>query len=114
MIPGGGRPRDYSAKAVLEARYEFARYKGRRHDLQNLPDQLLASPPNRIVQYAYKGEVINYILDKAFIELPLKIEHLEAIEQCFAQRGHRETFLAFIERDYRSYELKYLQPQLIE
>lgn len=114
MIPGGNKPEEYYAKAVHEARYEFAKFKGRRHDLLNLPDQLLASPPNRIIQYAYKDEVINYILDKAFIELPLKIEHLEAIEQCFAQRDHRETFLAFIERDYRSYELKYLQPQLIE
>lgn len=53
-------------------------------------------------------------MDKAFVELPLKVEHLEAIEQCFAQREHRDTFLAFIERDYRSYELQYLQPQQIE
>lgn len=66
------------------------------------------------MQYTYKEEVINYILDKAFVELPLKVEHLEAIEQCFSQREHRETFLTFIERDYKSYELNYLQPQQIE
>lgn len=77
-------PDEYDPKAIQSAKYEFAKYKGRRHNLLNLPEQLLASPPNRIIQYAYKDEVINYILDKAFIELPLKIEHLEAIEQCFS------------------------------
>ena len=80
VIPLGAGSRDYRADAVLDARYEFAKYKGRRYDLHNLTEQLLASPPNRIIQYTYKEEVINYILDKAFVELPLKVEHVEAIE----------------------------------
>ena len=49
VIPFGTTSEDYNAKAVYDARYEFAKFQGRRHDLMNLPEQLLASPPNRII-----------------------------------------------------------------
>ena len=47
---------------------------GKRYDLEKLPERLLVSPPPRIGQHIFKDEVINYVLDKAFLEQPLKSE----------------------------------------
>lgn len=46
----------------------------------NLHARLLESPPMRISQYKHKDEVINYVLDKAFIEMPIKEELLISMQ----------------------------------
>jgi len=42
--------------------------------MSHLNERLLVSPPFNLVQHRYKDEVINFIINKAFIELPLKEE----------------------------------------
>lgn len=66
-------------------------------------------PPHRLVQHVYKDEVINYILDKAFINLPLKVDHVEALQQLFVKSELRDSFLKFLESDYKAYELNCLE-----
>ena len=46
----------------------------------NLHARLLESPPMRIGQYKHKDEIINYVLDKAFIEMPIKEELLISMQ----------------------------------
>jgi len=52
----------------------MAKYIGKRYDLEKMPERFLVSPPPRIAQHIFKDEVINYVLDKAFLEQPLKAE----------------------------------------
>lgn len=108
------RAASYDPNCVRQCRYEVAKFQGKRFNLEKLSERLLVSPPNRIIQHAYKDEVINYILDKAFVERPLTSEHVEALEQCFVASENREILLKLIESDYRAYELSYLRPQMIE
>lgn len=51
-----------------DAKYDFASYKHRRYDLKNLNSDLLMDPPVRLRDHKNPKEVINYILDKAFVE----------------------------------------------
>lgn len=66
--------KDYNSEAIKETKYEMAKYIGKRYDLEKMPERLLVSPPPRIAQHIFKDEVINYVLDKAFLEQPLKAE----------------------------------------
>ena len=68
------------------------------------------SPPAKLSQYQYKDEVINFILDKSFIELPIKQEILKASQQCLVKADNRELLLKSLEHDYKSYGLDYASP----
>jgi hypothetical protein len=75
--------KDFEA-AKKQSKYELAKFKGKRYDMSNLHARLLECPPHSISQYRYKEEVLNYVLDKAFIEMPIKEEFLMATQQCLA------------------------------
>ena len=47
--------------------------------MSNINAKLLAEPPVALNQHVYKDEVINFVLDKALVELPLKPEYVQAI-----------------------------------
>jgi hypothetical protein len=105
---------EYIKDCVGSAFYDVAKFKPQRYDLENLSDRLLVPPPHRLIQHVYKDEIINYVLDKAFINLPLKVEHVEALQQLFVKSDLRESFLKLLESDYKSYELNYLEQQMVE
>lgn len=71
------------------SKYEFAKFNGKRYDLTQLSKKLLVEPPMHIAQHIFKDEVINFVLDKAFLELPLKSECLQAMSQCFLKAENR-------------------------
>lgn len=76
---------------------------GKRYDLEKLPERLLVSPPPRIGQHIFKDEVINYVLDKAFLEQPLKAELVLSMELIFAKADLRDIFVSLMEKDYKAY-----------
>jgi hypothetical protein len=88
----------------------LAKFKGKRFDMGNLHARLLESPPMRIGQYKHKDEIINYVLDKAFVEMPIKEELLISMQQCLANKENREYLLRLLENDYKGYGLSYLKP----
>ena len=51
-----------------DAKYDFAGYVHRRYDLKNLNNELILDPPVRLRDHKNPKEIINYILDKAFVE----------------------------------------------
>ena len=69
-------PKMRSLRNYALAKYEFAKFNGRRYDLSNINAKLLAEPPVTLNQHVYKDEIINFVLDKAFVELPLKPEYV--------------------------------------
>lgn len=93
----------YDPECLKNAQYEFAKFNSKRFDFENLNERLIVSPPHSIMQHVYKDEIINYVLDKAFIELPLKVEHIEAIGAVLTKQEFREVFLQMLESDYKSY-----------
>lgn len=51
-----------------DANYDFAEYVHRRYDLKSLSDELILDPPQRLKDHKNPKEVINFILDKAFVQ----------------------------------------------
>lgn len=74
----------------------------------------MCEPPSHLIQYPYKDEIINYILDQAFIEVPLKQDLLDTAAQLFTVRECRHTFVASLEHDYKAYQLDYMNQHEIE
>ena len=112
---------------VLKSSYQFTEFNGKRFNLGNLNDKLLSPPPQFIQQHKYKDEVINYVLNRAFMELPLKIEHMSSLKQFFGANSqildpdqikhradNREALVTLLSNDYREYGLSYMSPQMIE
>ena len=62
----------------INSKYEFTKFNGKRFDLDNLKKNLLVPPPATLNQYEFKEEIINFILDKSFIEIPLKGDLIKA------------------------------------
>ena len=109
VLPFLNEDGEYIKDCVGSAFYDVAKFKPQRYDLENLSDRLLVPPPHRLIQHVYKDEIINYVLDKAFINLPLKVEHVEALQQLFVKSDLRESFLKLLESDYKAYELNHLE-----
>lgn len=63
--------------------YSFSSFKGRKYDLENISHKLLSEPPNKLVEHVHKDEVINFILDKAFVMVPLKHDFLSVLASSF-------------------------------
>ena len=61
----------------------------------------------RIIDYKYKDETINFILDKCFTQVNIKSESLDAMHNCFTQSEYRDFFLQMLEKDYQSYGLSH-------
>lgn len=114
ILPFMSEDNEYVKDCVGQAYYEVAKFKHQRFDIDNLNDRLLVPPPHRLAQHVYKDEVINYVLDKSFINLPLKIDHVEALQQLFMKSELRDSFLKFLETDYKAYELNHLEQQMVE
>jgi hypothetical protein len=57
---------------IEEATYSFAEYQPKRYNIGRLPDNdpnhLIALPPFRLTDYEHKEEIVNFLLDKAFIK----------------------------------------------
>jgi hypothetical protein len=51
-----------------EAKYVFANYAFKRYNLKNLSAELIKGPPVHLRDHKNSREVLNYILDKAFVE----------------------------------------------
>jgi hypothetical protein len=62
-----------------DAKYDFAGYIHRRYDLKNLNNELILDPPVRLRDHKNPKEIINYILDKAFVEQRLSDDYIETI-----------------------------------
>ena len=74
---------------------------------------MLSEPPKDLLSYNNQNEVVNYILDKAFVEYQLTDEHVYTIQNLFQNSLRREHLLTLLENDYQSYQLDYLQPHYI-
>lgn len=79
------------------SRYQAVKFQYKRINLETLSEKLLSLPPLRIMQHAYKDEIINHVLDKAFVDAPLHQDYIEAIDQCFMKYDNRDIFLKFLE-----------------
>lgn len=75
------------------------------------PDHLVSQPPFRLQDYEYKEELINYVLDKAFIPQYLSNEQVSVMIELFKELVHRETFLGFMDKDYEHLKLSFKRPE---
>jgi len=95
--------------------YEFAEYKPKRFPINELPDKdethIINHPPFRLQDYEFKDEVINYVLDKAFIMQYLSNEQVSVMIELFKENIHRETFLNFMDKDYDHLKLSFKRPE---
>ena len=94
--------------------YDFAAYVPRRYNLENIDENLLLEPPLALKDHKNQNEVINYVLDKSFVEQRLSDDHIETIVQSFAKAENRDIFLGCLESDYKSYQLDFRQPSEIK
>ena len=98
-----------------KAAYAFAPYKHQRYDLDSLDSQspLLVVPPATLCEYANQQEVLNYILDKAFVQQPLYNDIISSAQSLFKDSKHRDAFIKLVEIDYQSYQLDWRQPEQV-
>ena len=68
------------------------------------------APPTKLSEHGDKKELINFILDKAFLPQNLNSEYVETAKEIFKTEAHRIQFLSFMEDDYTSYGLSHLVP----
>ena len=61
---------------LSNSKYQFAPFNAKRYDISNLNPRLLCEPPLQLAQHMYKEEVINYVLDKAFIAQQIKNDYV--------------------------------------
>ena len=71
---------------------------------------MLAEPPETLLDHKDKKELINYLLDKAFLQQTINIEYIESAKELFKIQENREMFLTLLEADYKSFGLNYLEP----
>ena len=85
-----------------KCQYEFAEYQPRRYDVSKLPDDhpMLSEPPESVADHVDKKELINFILDKAFLQQALNQEYVQAAQKLFKSEENRELLLTFLEQDY--------------
>lgn len=97
--------------------YEFTEYRPKRYPVLDLPDKdelaLLVKPPLRLSEYQDKKEVIDFIVNKAFVPQYLTNEQLSVMIDLMAINEHREHLLAKFADDYQELQLDPEYPHLI-
>lgn len=75
---------------------------------------LLESPPRSLKDVKNTGEVLNFILDKAFADQPLGPDMIKTLEELFSHKENREVVLILLEKDYEAYGYSHLEPQKVQ
>jgi len=58
---------------------------------------MLSEPPESVADHVDKKELINFILDKAFLQQALNQEYVQAAQKLFKSEENRELLLTFLE-----------------
>ena len=100
----------------LKAEYKFAEYKGRRYALKTLDadHKLLKAPPQILSEHEDSHEILNFVLDRAFVEQRLNDEYITTFAKLLQQKDCRESLLGMLEKDYKNYEIDFMRPYEIE
>ena len=89
----------------------------KRYNIQTLLDKddthLIVPPPIKIADYEHKSEVINFILDKAFVPQAMTNEQIKVMMDLFKEHKYREMFIEMVYKDYEQYQLNHLMPEQI-
>lgn len=75
-----------------------------------LDHPIVVEPPAKLAEHEDKKELINFVLDKAFLPQNLNQEYVDSTKEMFKTEANREQLLAFMEEDYTSYGLSHLMP----
>lgn len=106
----------YIPEDRLKSEYRFAEYIGKRYKLKEIDagHKLLKDPPKILEEHEDSQEILNFVLDRAFVEQRLNDEYIATLAKLLQQKDCREALLKLLENDYKSYEIDYMKPYEIE